>query len=132
MRLLRGRWISDIEPSASVVVNESVARRDFPVQDPIGRRIRLDGPDSPFVTIVGVVADLKYAALDQSPEPEVYVPYSRGVPWGFTAVIRTSIESCRACACYHQVSFGCRPGACPCSTFRRSSRTWPIRSPRVG
>ena len=92
MRLLRGRWISDTEPSASVVVNENVARRDFPAQDPVGRRLRLDGPDSPLVTIVGVVADLKYAALDQSPEPEVYVPYLRGVPGGFTAVIRTSMS----------------------------------------
>ena len=92
MRLLRGRWISDTEPSASVVVNENMARRNFPSHDPIGRRIRLDGPDSPLVTIVGIVADLKYAALDQSPEPEVYVPYSTGVPGGFTAVIRTSMS----------------------------------------
>jgi putative ABC transport system permease protein len=92
MRVLRGRWITDTEPSASVVVNESVARRDFPAQDPLGRRVRVDGPDSQPVTIVGVVADLKYAALDQNPEPEVYVPYSRDVPGGFTAVIRTSIS----------------------------------------
>ncbi|HET9568424.1 MAG TPA: ABC transporter permease [Vicinamibacterales bacterium] len=99
MRLLRGRWISDTEPSASVVVNENMARRNFPSHDPIGRRIRLDGPDSPLVTIVGIVADLKYAALDQSPEPEVYVPYSTGVPGGFTAVIRTSMSpvAWRAC-----------------------------------
>ena len=92
MRLLRGRWLSDIEPSASVVVNDSVARRDFPSQDPIGRGVRLGGPDSPLVTIVGVVADLKYAALDQTPEPEVFVPYSRDVPGRFTAVIRTSMS----------------------------------------
>ena len=130
MRLLRGRWISDTEPSASVVVNESVARRDFPAQDPIGRRVRLDGPDSPPVTIVGVVADLKYAALDQSPEPEVYVPYSRDVPGGFTAVIRTSISPVTlAPALTKSVSDLDR--RCPCSRFRRSSRIWPIRSPRV-
>ena len=48
--------------------------------------------DSPLVTIVGVVADLKYAALDQSPVPEVFVPYSSGVPGRFTAIIRTSMS----------------------------------------
>ena len=106
MRLLRGRWITDTEPSASVVVNESVARRDFPSQDPIGRRVRLDGPDSPPVTIVGVVADLKYAALDQSPEPEVYVPYSRDVPGRIHGRHPHLDQSSHACPCSHQVSLG--------------------------
>ncbi len=92
MRLLRGRWFSDSEPSPVAIVNDSVARRNFPSEDPVGRRIRLDGPDSPLLTIVGVVADLKYAALDQSPEAEVYVPYSVSAPGRFTAVVRTSMS----------------------------------------
>jgi len=39
-----------------------------------------------------VVANLKYAKLDESPEPEVYVPYSRSAPGRFTAVVRTSAD----------------------------------------
>ena len=92
MRVLRGRWISDAEPSHNVVVNESLARRNFPGQDPVGRRIRLDDDQAPFATIVGVVADLKYANLEESVEPEVYVPYSRAAPGRFTAVVRTSVD----------------------------------------
>jgi len=92
LRLLHGRWIADAESSGVVVINESMARRDFLAEDPIGRRIRLGGPDAPFDTIVGVVADLKYAALDQLPEPEVYVPYAREPPYAFTAAIRTSVS----------------------------------------
>jgi putative ABC transport system permease protein len=92
MRLLRGQWISDNDRSRSVVVNEGFVRRILPLQDPIGRRIQVNGPDEPFDTIVGVVADLKYAALDQSPEPEVYLAYSRDAPWEFSVFTRTSMN----------------------------------------
>jgi putative ABC transport system permease protein len=92
MRVLRGRWISETEPPRHVVVNERMARRSFPLDDPVGRRIRLGGPDSPLMTIVGVVSDLRYAALDQSPEPEVYVPYWADPPGGFTAIVQTSVS----------------------------------------
>ena len=92
MRLLAGRWISDTGARAEVVINERVARRDFPSVDPVGRRVRLGGPDSAPLTIVGVVADLKYAGLDRTPEPEVYVSYAQVPPWRFTAVVRTRLE----------------------------------------
>ena len=73
-RLVRGRWFTDGEPAA--VLNESLMRRDFSGRDPIGRRIRLS-ESGPPLTIVGIVADLKYSALDAPAEPEVYVPYAR-------------------------------------------------------
>jgi putative ABC transport system permease protein len=102
LRMLSGRWISDARRSPEVVVNESLARRDFPSGDAVGRRIHLNSPDSALVTIVGVVADVRYAALDEPLEPEVYVLYAsemRGVfipdgsqmPGAFTAVISTSL-----------------------------------------
>jgi putative ABC transport system permease protein len=92
MRLLSGRWISESEPPTNVVVNESLARRDFPGQDPVGRRIRLHRLDAPFATIVGVVADLRYTTLAEQPTPEVYVPYSREPPGGFALLVRASVE----------------------------------------
>jgi putative ABC transport system permease protein len=87
-RMLRGRWFTDDERAA--VVNESLARREFGGRDPIGRRI-LVNDNGPRLTIVGVVADLKYSQLDAPAEPEVYVPYARvgdGI-FGFTALILT-------------------------------------------
>jgi putative ABC transport system permease protein len=91
MRVMRGRWITHSD-SSNVVINESLARRDFADEDPIGRRIRLHGNQGPLSTIVGVVADLRYAKLDESPEPEVYVPYSRDAPGRFSAVVRTAVD----------------------------------------
>ncbi len=91
LRIVRGRWINDNE--RAVVINETLARRDFSGSDPIGRRIRLVAPQSPVLTIVGIVADLRYSKLDAMPEAEVYVPYRSGDPFGlfgFFALIRTT------------------------------------------
>ena len=71
LRIVRGRWFADNE--AAAVLNESLARRDFPVRDPIGRRIKISD-NGPLLTIVGIVADLKYSKLDAPPEPEVDSP----------------------------------------------------------
>jgi putative ABC transport system permease protein len=88
LRMMRGRWIADNEPTA--VINERLAQREFSGQDPIGRRIRLD-ESGPLMTIVGIVADLRYSRLDAAPEPELYVPYAQvdGM-FGFIALVRTT------------------------------------------
>lgn len=88
LRVNRGRWLADNEPTA--VINERLSAREFPGKNPIGRRIRLD-ENGPFLTIVGVVEDLRYTKLDAVPEPEVYVPYSQveGM-FGFMVLVRTA------------------------------------------
>jgi putative ABC transport system permease protein len=88
LRMTRGRWMAENEPA--VVINERLARRDFPGQDPIGRRIRLD-EGGPFLTIVGVAADQRFSRLDAAPEPELYVPYRQvdGM-FGFVTLVRTT------------------------------------------
>ena len=73
LRMLRGRWFTDGESAA--VLNDSLARREMPGRDPIGKRIQVS-ENGPWLTIVGVVADLKYSQLDAAAEPEVYVPYA--------------------------------------------------------
>jgi putative ABC transport system permease protein len=90
LRVNRGRWLADNEPAA--VINERLSAREFPGKDPIGRRIRLD-ENGPFLTIVGVVEDLRYTKLDAVPEPEVYVPYSQvdGM-FGFIFLVRTASD----------------------------------------
>ena len=88
MRMIRGRWLADNEPTA--VINERLSRREFSGHDPIGRRIQVD-ENGPFLTIVGIVEDLRYTKLDAVPEPEVYVPYSQveGM-FAFIALARTT------------------------------------------
>jgi putative ABC transport system permease protein len=57
-----------------VVINESLAKRKYPGQDPIGQRIRFGGsPDRPWDVIVGVVGDVKQTSLAVSQSDAVYV-----------------------------------------------------------
>ena len=76
LETLRGRWLRDDEPAPVVVINDAVARRDFPGSDPIGRRVEVDeaGPRA----IVGVVANAAFTELGVPVAPEVFVPYTDG------------------------------------------------------
>jgi putative ABC transport system permease protein len=94
MRVVKGRWIAEDEPSAVYVINEALARRHFPDDDPIGRHILLpNGPDprnAQFVPVVGVVADLRYANLEDAAQPELFTDYQHTRPFGMTLAIRTA------------------------------------------
>jgi putative ABC transport system permease protein len=92
--ILRGRgFTSDDRAGAPpvAVINQTLARRLFADEDPLGRQIRL-GPSSPVrhATIVGIVGDLRHQRLDVAPAPEVYVNYLQGPPVAPLLAIRTS------------------------------------------
>ncbi len=78
--LRSGRLLADADDTRVppvVVVNETLARRSWPGEDPVGRRIALaTGPDtfSPWMTVVGVVGDLRHLGLRADPQPELFVP----------------------------------------------------------
>lgn len=77
VRLLRGRFLSEMDsPTAPpvVVINESLARRFWPGAEAIGEQIRVTGDTAVPVTVVGVVADVKYSGLALGPPVEVYFP----------------------------------------------------------
>lgn len=83
--LLRGRLLreSDLAPNAPrvVVINEAMARRFWPGGDPIGKRFKygLDpGADTPWKTVVGVVADMRRRQLDEAAIPYMFQPGSGG------------------------------------------------------
>jgi putative ABC transport system permease protein len=76
--LIRGRLFAprNMQPSAvrPVLINQSFARRKFPGQDPIGRRVRFGGPDNrPWDVIVGVVGDVNQMSLAGGQADTVYV-----------------------------------------------------------
>jgi putative ABC transport system permease protein len=98
--LMRGRFLNDEEaklPPASVIVNQTFARKVWPGTDPIGKRIRL-GPDYPWVSVVGVVADIKNHGSNVATKPEMYFlltdqPFQIWVDLrSMTLVVRTSSE----------------------------------------
>jgi putative ABC transport system permease protein len=76
--LLEGRLINDSDGENAppvVVVNQTLVRRYFDRQNPIGHRIRSGGDDQPWRTIAGVVGDVKTSGLASAAEPTIYLPY---------------------------------------------------------
>jgi putative ABC transport system permease protein len=74
--ILRGRAFTPVDDERSTpvtVVSESMAREFWPGQDAVGKRIRLSGPDLPWITIVGVVRDVRPEALSEKPWPTYYL-----------------------------------------------------------
>jgi putative ABC transport system permease protein len=62
------------------VINESMARRYWPGENPIGRRLTvgLPRPENPWVTIIGIGRDLPHRAIDSKAEPDWYLSRSPG------------------------------------------------------
>ncbi|HLY42129.1 MAG TPA: ABC transporter permease, partial [Terracidiphilus sp.] len=95
--LLEGRLFraDDDRPDAPLVaiISQSAAHEYWPGLDPIGRRLRMGGnPDStrPLITVIGVVADIRQAAIDQAIYPEMYEPVKQG-PRQFEAQVQQAI-----------------------------------------
>ncbi|MPZ21766.1 MAG: FtsX-like permease family protein, partial [Luteitalea sp.] len=83
--LLRGRFFSAADgPDAPrvAIVNEAMARRLWPARDAVGRRFKL-GPadaDSPWFTVVGVVANMRRQGLEREPIPQMFVSLAQSPP----------------------------------------------------
>ena len=73
------------------VINETMARKLFPNQDPVGQHVRT-GPNAtgPWTTIIGVIGDIRHGGLEELPQPEMYISYLQGPPVGPFIVLRTS------------------------------------------
>lgn len=103
--LLRGRDFEDrdrVDAPAVVIINERLARRYFPRQDPVGARITL--ADGAF-SIVGVVGSVRHEGPWREAAPEIYLPFaqsptaemfvavrSSGDPAGLVTAIRQSVR----------------------------------------
>jgi putative ABC transport system permease protein len=105
IRLVRGRLPqpSDDERAAPVIfLNETSARTIFPNEDPIGKRVRLTnttGPEQPWRTIAGVVADVRTLGRETPPGTEMYIPHRQFLHFAagaqaraMTVVARTGME----------------------------------------
>ena len=99
VRLLRGRDFNDRDGRESgpvVVINETMARRYWPGEDPLGRRIRSAGiPDAPWITVIGVVSDVRHQNLHDPARAEIYRPESQKGPIEMTFVVRTGSDPLR-------------------------------------
>ncbi len=73
-----------------VIVNRTLARRYWPGQDPLGRRLRIGDR---WRQVVGVVADIKYLTLTEAPQPYVYGPLAQNYTGTLTLHVRTAGNS---------------------------------------
>jgi putative ABC transport system permease protein len=93
IRIVRGRAFSerDDENAAPVVIiNEMMAAKYWPGEDPIGKRMTISYNDTPPRQIVGIAADVKHASLTDTVTAQMYTPFVQA-PWPFlAAVARTS------------------------------------------
>ncbi len=94
--LKRGRLYTDQEAAEMrhvVVVNEAFAEKNFPGEDPLGKRVVIHmKDDNQPCEIIGVVGDSKHMKLDAKAEPMSYWPHPELTYSGMTLVIRTQGE----------------------------------------
>jgi putative ABC transport system permease protein len=95
--LVRGRSFSEGDEDGRqpvVIIDETTARKYWPGRDPLGRRIRFgQDPTLPWMTIVGIVKDIKSDGLDIDGVPHIYVSIFQD-PWrAQSVVLRTSLPA---------------------------------------
>jgi putative ABC transport system permease protein len=95
MHLLRGRAFTDADDVSTapvVVITESLARRGWPGQDPVGRRLHLGAAtatNQPWLTVVGVVNDVRTDRPEDPPRPLMYRPLRQASGLQLSLVLKT-------------------------------------------
>jgi predicted permease len=92
IRILRGREFSDRDVQGAppvAIINESFAKKYFPNEDPIGKRIGFNWGIDGYQEVIGVVADVKHASIAGPDHAEVYVNYTQRPNSFFVFAVRT-------------------------------------------
>jgi putative ABC transport system permease protein len=98
--LLRGRLFSEFDKTGAqpvLLINETMARRHFPNEDPVGRKIVFRGTRrgqaaAPVFEIIGVVGAVRHEALDKEPRPEFFQPHAQSPDGSIIFVARTNAD----------------------------------------
>src|SRR5262249_19359028 len=103
LQMIRGRPLSENDTKNAppvIVINERLAKRDFPHEDPIGQRILIQeivpgkhelGPEIPW-EIVGIVHDEKVSGLDDNRSDVIYVSNEQSPMYIITLSVKTNVE----------------------------------------
>jgi predicted permease len=90
--IVRGRGLAEVDRAGApmvAVVNETMARRLWPDQQPVGKRFRCFGEDW-IIEVVGVARDAKYFTIGEDPQPFFYLPLSQHASAAVTLHVRTA------------------------------------------
>jgi putative ABC transport system permease protein len=94
--LIKGRFFTDADNADAprvIIVNQAFAKKFWPNDDVLGKRITFD--DDPkknpkWITVVGVVGDIHHFGLDIEPKPEMYVPFAQTPYFTTIYVVRSN------------------------------------------
>jgi putative ABC transport system permease protein len=108
--LIKGRYFTDTDNDTSmqvIIINDTMARRYWPGEDPVGRRMKVMGErKEDWRTVVGIVGDVKHFGPDTEAKPEMYRPYlqepqpliglavrTTGEPLAIASAVRSAIHA---------------------------------------
>jgi putative ABC transport system permease protein len=89
--LVSGRYFTRYDAGSAprvAIVNEAFARRFFGHEEPIGRRIRLGGPEGNWYSIVGLVRSVRHLPIGTDPSAEVFTSYLQDPAFYMTLIVR--------------------------------------------
>jgi putative ABC transport system permease protein len=99
IRLIKGRVFTEhdnADAADAVIVNEELARRSWPGEDPVGKRLQIAAEFRRFREVVGLVADARLSTLEGKVDPAIYVPFQQntwaGALRNSSIVIRTNSD----------------------------------------
>jgi putative ABC transport system permease protein len=98
--LLRGRFFAEADDTKGqrvALVNETLARKYWSESDAVGQHIRFAGvrpqsPNAQWITIVGVVGDIKADGLDAATAPRIYLPVNQSPSYAMAMYLRTHAD----------------------------------------
>jgi len=97
-----------------VLIDELFARRFFPGEDPLGRRLSLGGPDEgkarTWATIIGIVGDIKQRPTNREPEPNLWRPLAQAPGNFLSAVVRVQGDPAAFSKAVQDAVLSARPG----------------------
>jgi len=109
--VVRGRVFDARDADSSppvVVVNESLARRIWPGEDPVGKRLKQGWFDTPnkWREVVGVVNDVRFEGLTEQPAMQVYMPLRQEPSRSLAVIVRTAADAATVLQAVEQVVHG--------------------------
>ena len=90
--LIAGREFNQfdtLESTQVAIINQTMARRYWPNEDPLGKRVGLSDPVQ-WLTVVGIVGDTRTTDFDVRPYAQIYVPHSQSPSGYFSLLVRTA------------------------------------------
>jgi predicted permease len=93
--IIRGRAFTEVDHEGSprvAIINEAMARRYWPNENPLGRRFRFEeGTD--LLEVVGIARDSKFISLTQGPQPYIYLPLRQNYTPTMTLYVRAALDT---------------------------------------